>query len=244
MSRVGGRVPDGIAPHPAETLAEFKDSFFYGTRSNLNAKFLASLSPEEAGDVIADLIAGVGHLLDNGDAAPLIAQFIAAQQLAYAPRAGATERFTYDDRVVAPLSKPLSECRVALVTSSGHFVNGDDPQPFGIADMTQAEAEARIGEFLREPPTLSSIPTDVAVSDIRVRHGGYPIDAVRADHQVALPIGHLRSLADRGRIGELVNPAYSFVGAAAQLRLRDHVAPAWADMLRDHDVDLALLVPV
>ncbi len=230
--------------HHAETLAEFKDSFFYGSRSNLNAKFLASLTSQEAGDVVADLIAGVSQLLDDGDAASLIGRFISAQQRAYAPRDGATERFIYDDQVFVPLSKPVSESRVALVTSSGHFIDGDDPQPFGVEDMTQAEAEARIGEFLREPPTLSSIPTDVAVSDIRVRHGGYPIDAVRADHQVALPIGHLRTLADRGRIGELVDPAYSFVGAAAQLRLRDHVAPVWADMLRDHDVDLALLVAV
>ncbi len=230
-------------PH-IETLAEFKDSFFYGSRSNLNAKFLASLTAQEAGDVVADLITGIGQLLDDGDAAALIGRFITAQQRAYTPRDGATERFTYDDQVFVPLSKPLSESRVALVTSSGHFVEGDDPQPFGVAEMTQAGAEARIGEFLREPPMLSSIPTDTPVADIRVRHGGYPIDAVRADHQVALPIGHLRTLVDRGRIGELVDPAYSFVGAAAQLRLRDHVAPAWADMLRDHDVDLALLVPV
>ncbi|WP_395160224.1 glycine/sarcosine/betaine reductase selenoprotein B family protein [Ilumatobacter sp.] len=228
----------------AETLAEFKDSFFYGSRSNLNAKFLASLTSDEAGDVVADLFAGVSQLLDDGDAAALIGRFISAQQRAYAPRDGVTDRFSYDDQVFVPLSKPVSESRIALVTSSGHFVDGDDPQPFGVVDMTQAEAEARIGEFLRESPTLSSIPTDVAATDIRVRHGGYPIDAVRSDHQVALPIGHLRTLADRGRIGEMVNPVYSFVGAAAQLRLRNQVAPAWADMLRDHDVDLALLVPV
>ena len=30
-----------------ETLREFKDSFFYGSRSNLDFKFLADLPPEE-----------------------------------------------------------------------------------------------------------------------------------------------------------------------------------------------------
>ncbi len=227
-----------------ETLAEFKNSFFYGSRSNLNAKFLASLTPTEAADAIAALLGTIDDVLDDGDATALVERFIAWQQRGYRPREGATERFSYEDGPFAPLSKPLSESRVALVTSSGHFVAGDDPQPFGVSDMTQAEAEARINEFLRAAPTLSSIPSDISPADLRVRHGGYPIAAVTDDHQVALPIGHLRHLADQGRIGELADRAYSFVGAASQLRLRDHVAPEWADLLRSEQVDLALLVPV
>jgi len=227
-----------------ETLEEFKNSFFYGSRSNLNAKFLASLEPSEAADVVAELIDTIDDVLDRGDTAALTERFIAAQQRAYEPTPGEAARFSYDDTPFTPLAKPLAESRVALVTSSGHFVAGDDPEPFGVVDMTQAEAEARISEFLRATPTLSSIPSDVSAADLRVRHGGYPVAAVAADHQVALPLGHLRHLAEQGRIGELADRAYSFVGAASQLRLREHVAPAWAHGLQSDEVDLVLLVPV
>ncbi len=231
-------------PQAPETLEEFKNSFFYGSRSNLNAKFLASLGPAAAADVIADLLGTIDDVLDRGDTGALVERFIASQQHAYAPTDGEAARFSYDDGPFTRPAKPLAESRVALVTSSGHFVAGDDPQPFGVVDMTQAEAEARIGEFLRAAPTLSSIPSDISPADLRVRHGGYPIAAVVADHQVALPIGHLRDLAEQGRIGTLADRAYSFVGAAAQLRLRDHVAPEWAERLQSDEVDLVLLVPV
>lgn len=227
-----------------ETLAAFKDSFFYGKHSNLNVKFLADLSPDEAGTFIAEMLGDIGDLLDHGQSDALIERFIAWQQHAYGAHLDAKARFAYDDGPYAPVVKPLSDCRVVLVASSGHFVDGDDPQPFGVADMTQAEAEARITEFLRAEPSLSTIPIDTAPARLRVRHGGYPVAAVRKDHQVALPIDHLQSLAAQGRIGEVAPNAFSFVGATSQLRLRDRVAPEWAEMLRADDVDLALFVPV
>lgn len=230
-----------VAP---ETLAEFKDSFFYGARSNLNVKFLADLSPDEAGAFIAEMLTHVGVILDDGDPAPLVERFVAWQRHAYGTHLDQKAKFTYDDRPFTAVGKPTENCRVALVTSSGHFVEGDDPQPFGVVDMSQDEAEARITEFLRAEPTLSVIATDTAPDRLRVRHGGYPVGAVRKDHRVALPIEHLAELARRGVIGELAPRAYSFVGAASQLRLRDRVAPEWAEMLRAEDVDLVLLVPV
>lgn len=226
------------------TLAEFKDSFFYGSRSNLNVKFLARLSAEQAGDVIADMFAAISGLLDHGDPGPVIDEFIGWQQAAYQPRDDETTRFAYDDGPLTPVTTPLAESRVALVTSSGHFVEGDDPEPFGVVDMTQDEAEARISEFLRAEPILSAVPVDTPADQLRVRHGGYPVEAVRADFQVALPTGHLATLAARGVIGAVAPRAYSFVGATSQLRLRDQVGPRWAEMLHDDDVDLALFVPV
>ena len=151
----------------------------------------------------------------------------------------------YDDIPMAKLSKPLSECRVALLTSSsGHFVEGDDPEPFDVVDMTQHQAESRIMEFLKETPSLSAIPMDTPADKIRLRHPGYPTKAARADHQVNLPLEHLRSMADNGTIGGVLPNAYSFVGAASQLKLKREVAPVWAERLRDEGADLALLVPV
>lgn len=227
-----------------ESLGEFKDSFFYGSRSDLNVKFLADLTPDEAGDFFADMLASIGRVLDDGDVEPLVGRFIEWQRRAYAGHLDRKAKFAYDDTPFAPLARPLADSRVALISSSGHFVEGDDPQPFGVPAMTQAEAEARITEFLRAEPTLSTIPIDVASEQLRARHGGYPIAAVHADHQVALPLGHLRNAAALGLIGDLASDAYSFVGATSQLRLRDKVAPTWTETLRAAEVDLVLLVPV
>ena len=94
------------------------------------------------------------------------------------------------------------------------------------------------------PPTWSTIPVDTAPEQLRVRHGGYRVHAATVDHNVVLPLDALRDLADEGVIGASSPRTYSFVGATSQLRLRDHVAPAWAAHLRAEDVDAVLLVPV
>lgn len=227
-----------------ETLAEFKDSFFYGSRSNLNVKFLAKLSAEEAGDFIEDMLAAISGMLDDGDPATVIDRFIEWQRTAYRPSGDAKPRFSYPSGPFTPTARPVAESRVALVTSSGHFVNGDDPEPLGVVDMSPEEAEARINEFLRAEPSLSTIPIDTPPHQLEVRHGGYPVEAVRADHQVALPIEQLTAMAAQGIIGEVAPRAYSFVGATSQLRLRDQIGSEWAEILRADDVDLALFVPV
>ena len=99
----------------AETLAEFKDSFFYGSRSNLNVKFLANLAAERAGDFFAEMVAGISDLIDDGDPASVIERFIEWQRAAYAPHDEAKSRFSHDEGAFTPLAKPLGESRVALV---------------------------------------------------------------------------------------------------------------------------------
>jgi len=123
-------------------------------------------------------------------------------------------------------------------------LNGDDPMPFGVPDMTQAEAESRINDFLRVAPELSTIPVRSDPSSLRVRHGGYPVEAVASDNEVALPLAHLRDLERRGVVGRLLPSAYSFVGATSQVRLKKSIAPSWADRLQAEGADAVLLVPV
>ena len=77
-----------------------------------------------------------------------------------------------------------------------------------------------------------------------MRHGGYPVAAATVDHNVNLPFEALRTLETDGVIGSLHHVARSFVGATSQLRLRDTVAPEWAEILRAEQVDAVLLVPV
>ncbi len=234
-----------MAP-PDETIEDLRKSFWYGSRSNLSFKFLKDLSDGEFGHFLNDLLAEVAATINSGDATAVIDAAYRWQIQAYAGHLGDADDFPhrFDDVPINPLPKPLSECRLTLVASSGHFVEGDDPKPFGADAMTQAEAEARIGEFLKVAPTLSSIPVDVDPRQLRVRHGGYPTEAVRSDHQVGLPIGHLADLVEAGVIGQLNPTAYSFVGAASQVRLKREVAPEWASQLRSEETDVVLLVPL
>jgi D-proline reductase (dithiol) PrdB len=231
---------------PNETIEQLRRSFSYGSRSNLDFKYLKDLTDGEFGDFLEELFSAVATTADDGDADRITDVAYRWQVRGYTGHLGDPADFPHrhDDTPIATLTTPLSECRVALLTSSGHFVEGDDPEPFGEVGMTQVEAEARIMDFIRDAPSLSAIPADTPADQLCVRHGGYPIASAAKDHQVALPLGHLRALADAGTIGELAPMAYSFVGATSQARLRKEVAPAWAEQLRDDGVDAVLLVPV
>ena len=232
---------------PAETIEDLRTSFWYGSRSNLSFKFLKDLSDAEFGDFLDELLTEVAATIDSGDPDGVIDAAYRWQIQAYAGHLGDPADFghRFDDVPINPLPKPLADCRVTLVTSSGHFVEGDDPKPFGVESMSQSEAEARISEFLKVAPTLSSILTDVDPAELRVRHGGYPTDAIRSDHQVGFPIGHLTDLAADGIIGAANPTAYSFVGAASQVRLKRKQAPEWAEHLaHDGQTDVVLLIPL
>jgi hypothetical protein len=127
-----------------------------------------------------------------------------------------------------------------LLTSSGHFVQGDDPQPLGQENMTQSQAEKQIKSFLKEPPSLSAIPVDTPRERLVVRHGGYDVRGAKQDPGVSFPLDQLRVLWQDGIIAELVDPAYSFVGACSQTRLNKRVGPEWVRRFKEHQVDAAL----
>ncbi|MBI5878760.1 MAG: hypothetical protein HZB53_14005 [Chloroflexi bacterium] len=228
---------DSLAPQ--ETFSEFKNSFSYGSRTDLNFKFLKGLSDEAATAYLQELLWKLGDALVDGDFARIRSHIRDGQVQSYS----APGPWAYDDAPFTPMRKPVAQARLALVASSGHFVAGRDPEPFGVKDMTQAEAARRIDEFLREAPALTEIPFDTPPALLRVRHGGYDIRAAQADPNVVLPLAHLTELQREGAIGELLPHAYSFVGAAAQRRLLKETAPHWAELLKRQHVDGALLVP-
>ncbi len=141
------------------------------------------------------------------------------------------------------MKKPLSQSRLVLLTSSGHFVEGENPQPLGVKNMTQEEAVQRVKGFLKEEPKLFSIPLDTPEERLRVRHRGYDIRGALRDPNVVFPLDRLREMEKEGRIGELAPQAYSLVGSCAQLRLLKGAGPQWVAMLKQQSVDVAILVP-
>ena len=237
-------------PYPAdvsdtpETFEEFRKSFSYGSRSDLNFKFLKALSDDDAAEFFESLLDHIGDAYDHARLEDIIDHVVGWQARAYEPAPDAKRTWVYKDGPFTAPVRPLAESRVALLTSSGHFAHDDDPEPFGVVDMTQEEAEDRIDEFLQVAPDLSRIPVSSGGHELRVRHGGYDVTSAALDHNVAFPIDILRALDDEGVIGELHPEAYSFMGAAAQRRLLKENAPEWVAMLRDAGVDVVLLVPV
>lgn len=228
----------------AETLEDFKDSFSYGPRGDLSFKFLKKLPPGTAAEAMRQILEAIGTSFDTGDTSELHDLVVEWQVVAYSPVDGDPRTYAYEDAPFQPLAKPLSQCRVGLVTSSGHFAVGDDPEPFGIEGMTQVEATERIGEFMRETPVLSSIPRDIDRHDLRVRHGGYDIRSAVVDFNVAFPRDPLMAAVASGQIGEVAETLYSFPGATSQGKLRKAALPRWLDTFAADRIDALLLVPV
>jgi hypothetical protein len=223
-----------------ESFEEFKNSFSYGSRSDMNFKFLKSLPDDDAGDFFQGLLWKLGDASNDGNFEPVFKHIFDWQLKAYS----AKTRWEYSDAPFTHLRKSLSESKIGLLTTSGHFVEGDDPEPFGVKDMSLEEVQARISEFLKAEPVLSTIPIDTPREKLRLRHGGYDNRAALADHNTVLPLDRLKELQQSGTIGQPLENAYSFVGACAQNPLINETAPRWAEMLLDQGVDGMVLVPV
>ena len=225
-----------------ETFEDFIKSFFYGSRSDLTFKFMADYSEEQASDFLRGLFATLVDAVDDNDLDAVKDAVMAGQIQGYS--SGQLNGFTYETGPFTPMKKPVAKAKLSLLTSSGHFVAGNDPRPLGVADMTQAEAEARIMEFIKEPPQLSVIPFDTPGDRLRVRHGGYDIRGAHKDPNCALPLERMNELRDKGRFRALTPDAYSFVGACAQKRLLKETLPGWATSMKETGADAVVLVPV
>jgi D-proline reductase (dithiol) PrdB len=131
-----------------------------------------------------------------------------------------------------PLSRPLAECRLALVSSAG-FVLPDQP-PF--------DESVKGGD-----PSFREIPGDVEVGTLIETHRSEVFDhsGVSSDPNLALPIDRVRELEAQGRIGSVNRRHLSFMGGiTAPGRLTRDTAPEAARWLVEDGVDVALLVPV
>ena len=131
-----------------------------------------------------------------------------------------------------PLVRPLSECRVAVVSSACFVLPG---QP-------AFDDSVRGGD-----PSFREIPSDTDPSILIESHRSESFDhaGVRRDPNLALPLERLRELQARGRIGALAPHHLSFMGSiTAPGRLLRDTAPEAARGLRRSGVEVALLVPV
>ncbi len=223
-----------------ETFEAFIKSFFYGTRSDLSFKFMSDLSEDEASGFLQDLFKDVVAAIDARDISGLKQRMVAGQVAGYRDQ----KNFDYEEGPFHKLAGPVSDLKLSLLTSSGHFVENNDPNPLGVENMTQAQAESRVMDFLKEEPFLSEIPFDTDTSRLCLRHGGYDIRAAQKDPNVSFPLETMKALKKEGLFSNLTPNAYSFVGACSQMRLLKKTGPEWAAKLLAADVAAAVLVPV
>lgn len=130
---------------------------------------------------------------------------------------------------ITPLDKPLSECRVSMLTSGG----------VSHCSMPEWDAFAR-NDFRLDTVDPASTGTDFAVND-----SYYDTADAQQDVNTVFPIERLRELADDGTIGSVSPRLWS--GFMGRIYKRSHVndvaGPAFAEELHADEVDLVLLVP-
>jgi len=137
-----------------------------------------------------------------------------------------------------PISKPLNQCRIALVTSGGLYRLGVEP-PFNLERERQ---EPTWGD-----PSFRTIPIDIHQSDLGVSHLHYNSQAVLEDVNVLLPIDRYKELVRAGVIGDLASEAYSFMGYQGfppnTKSWQEIYAPQIVEKLNAQTVDCLLLTP-
>jgi D-proline reductase (dithiol) PrdB len=125
----------------------------------------------------------------------------------------------------APLRKPVSQARIALITSGGLYIEGQDPFA------------------LRNDPTYREIPRDASQQDIRVAHSGYDVNGPLEDMNVLLPLRRLEELEAGGRVGSLAPTNYAFNGSVPETQFLQEWPHRVAETLRQEQVDAVLLTP-
>lgn len=126
--------------------------------------------------------------------------------------------------VWTPMSKPLSECKVAIASAAG--VHLKSQKPFNLA-----------GDF-----SFREIPSDIDANELMVSHGGYDNGDVNKDINSMFPIDRLRELKTGGYIKDLAPVFIGFMGGGGnQTKFHDETGPAIAKILKKEEVDAVVL---
>ena len=120
---------------------------------------------------------------------------------------------------------PVSQRRVALVSTAGLMHRGDQPFGIGASDYRVLDQQAE------QEIVMSHISTNFDRS-------GFVQDV-----NVVLPLERLQEKAQQGEIGSVARYHYSFMGATAPENMQP-AAELLAKNLRDDEVDGLILVPV
>lgn len=130
------------------------------------------------------------------------------------------------------LEKPLSEARLAVVTTAA-FHRPD--QPAFDESIKGGDVSYRI------------LPRDTALDSLQIAHKSDAFDSsgIEADKNLALPLRDLEDMVAARRIGSLSKRHFSFMGSVPSPgRLIFDTAPEVAALLKEDGVDAVFLTPV
>lgn len=144
---------------------------------------------------------------------------------------------TGDEPVWAPFEPRLADATIALLSSAGLHVEGEQPA----FDLDRERREPTWGD-----PTVRFIPDGVDPSTLAMCHLHVNNADVLADPDIALPLRRLHELVADGVVGAAAATHVSVMGyqEAGLAGWREEAAPAIAERLRDDRVDGVILAPV
>jgi D-proline reductase (dithiol) PrdB len=160
-------------------------------------------------------------------AVPAVAQWWATRTAAHMPQVVGID----GSHPFTPLRKPLSQCRVALITTAGVHLCSQEP-----FDMDDGDGDA----------TYRELPAAAGPADMTITHKYYDHHDADQDINVVFPLAHFRDLVERGVIGSLAPRHFGFMGhiEGPQIaNLTGQSAPDVAARLRSDGVDFAFLTP-
>ena len=131
----------------------------------------------------------------------------------------------------APMTKPLQDCRVCLMTTGGLHLRTD--QAF---DMSDPEGD----------PTYRLIPGNARAEDLTITHNYYDHRDADRDFNILLPLDRLRELSAAGRIAGMTRKHYSFMGhidGRHVPNLQQRVLPQLLADLSSEEPDFVFLTP-
>jgi len=138
----------------------------------------------------------------------------------------------FDDVPFASLKKPLSQCRVALVSTSDVAVRAID-----------GEGRDKNGENL--VGSVYSIATDTPSDRLFSRQEHYDKYATHLDDvNTYFPVTRLQEKVEQGRLGSIAPRCHGVYTAYSQKNTIELDGPEVLKRCREDEVDIAVLTPV
>jgi D-proline reductase (dithiol) PrdB len=137
----------------------------------------------------------------------------------------------FSDSPWTPVTKPASQCRLALVTTSGiHLLS---QPPFNMQDPS--------GD-----PTFREIPADTCLENLTITHDYYDHSDADKDINIVFPIERVLELKKFGDIREVNYRHFSFMGHITNHHIHTLMratAPRVASALKADGVNIVILTP-
>ena len=135
---------------------------------------------------------------------------------------------TFRNTPITPLSKPLNQCKLALITTGGLHLRTDIP-----FDLNNRDGDC----------SYRKLPGDVIQDDIAISHKWYNHKFINADLNCVFPIDRMREYVKKGTIKSLSEENYSFMGHIFNTETLIKNAIKVGKHLKGIDADIAFITP-